>query len=249
MVVFISYAATVKIMTIAYHISGGDFVMLLSFLLALSLSLDALGVGLSYGLRHIRFPFVSRLLLALETALLLYLFLRVGALLAKLLPFHLAQYLAIAFLLGFGCWLCIQGLRTETDSDTDISVTEVSHTDFAHTQAKQKKAALGVLSFLRTPSRCDKDDSASLEPKEALLLGLVLSADACGVGISAGAAALCVVWLPLWAALTQTCFLAIGCWIGHGVSTLCQIPEQRYCLLSGVIFLGIGVTRLLSLLG
>lgn len=206
--------------------------MLLSFLLALSISLDALGVGLSYGLRQIRFPLLSRLLLALETAMLLYLFLQVGAFLAKLLPFHMAQYLATIFLLGFGCWLCIQGLRSDAaSSQKDTSDTTVS-----------------ALSFLRTPSRCDKDASASLEPKEALLLGLVLSADACGVGISAGAAALYVVWLPLWAALTQTCFLTIGGWIGHGVSMRCQIPEHRYCLLSGVIFLGIGITRLLHLL-
>lgn len=238
MVDCISYAATVKIMTIAYHITGGDFVMLLSFLLALSLSLDALGVGLSYGLRQIRFPLLSRLLLALETAVLLYVFLQAGAFLAKILPFHMAQYLAIAFLLGFGGWLCIQGLRTETNT---------SDLDCSDSASSQKNGS--ALSFLRTPSRCDKDASASLEPKEALLLGLVLSADACGVGISAGAAALCVAWLPLWAALTQTCFLAIGCWIGHGVSMLCQIPEQRYCLLSGVIFLGIGITRLLSMFG
>lgn len=198
--------------------------MLLSFLLALSLSLDAFGVGLSYGLRQIHFSWISRLLLAFETAALLYVFLQAGAWIAEILPYPFAQYLATLFLFGFGCWLCIQGLRAEKpSSDT-------------------------ALSFLRTPSRCDKDASASLEPKEALLLGLVLSADACGVGISAGAAALYVVWLPLWAALTQTAFLAIGGWIGHGVSMRCQIPEHRYCLLSGVIFLGIGITRLWSLL-
>ena len=59
--------------------------MILSFLLALSLSLDALGAGMACGLRRISLPIFSRIVLGLETAGLLFLFLKAGTFLAACL--------------------------------------------------------------------------------------------------------------------------------------------------------------------
>lgn len=52
--------------------------MLFSLLLAFSLSLDALGIGLSYGLRSIRFRPSALLLLTIEAFLMMELFLLQG---------------------------------------------------------------------------------------------------------------------------------------------------------------------------
>lgn len=52
--------------------------MLFSLLLAFSLSLDALGIGLSYGLRSIRFRPSALLLLTIEAFLMMELFLFAG---------------------------------------------------------------------------------------------------------------------------------------------------------------------------
>ena len=128
--------------------------MILSFLLALSLSLDALGAGMACGLRRISLPVFSRIVLGLETAGLLFLFLKAGTFLAACLPPHWAERGAALFLVGFGLFLLFQGCRKQTDSPSPLK-------------------------FLRSPSQCDTDGSAVLEAGEALLLGLVLSADAC----------------------------------------------------------------------
>lgn len=48
--------------------------MLLVTLLAISLSIDALGIGLSYGIRNIFIPFFTKLILLLEN-IFLWLFL------------------------------------------------------------------------------------------------------------------------------------------------------------------------------
>lgn len=159
--------------------------MILSFLLALSLSLDALGAGMACGLRRISLPIFSRVVLGLETAALLFLFLKAGTFLAACLPPHWAERGAALFLVGFGLFLLFQGCRKQTDSPSPLK-------------------------FLRSPSQCDTDGSAVLEAGEALLLGLVLSADACGVGLSAAAAGFSVYWLPFFAALLQTFFLSVG---------------------------------------
>lgn len=94
------------------------------------------------------------------------------------------------------------------------------------------------------PSQCDTDGSAVLEAGEALLLGLVLSADACGVGCSAAAAGFSVYWLPFFAALLQTFFLSVGAGAGKRLMEAAPMAENRYTLLSGGIFLAMGLLRL-----
>ena len=88
------------------------------------------------------------------------------------------------------------------------------------------------------------DGSAVLEAGEALLLGLVLSADACGVGLSAAAAGFSVYWLPFFAALLQTFFLSVGAGAGKRLMEAAPMAENRYTLLSGGIFLAMGLLRL-----
>lgn len=179
--------------------------MILSFLLALSLSLDALGAGMACGLRRISLPIFSRVVLGLETAALLFLFLKAGTFLAACLPPHWAERGAALFLVGFGLFLLFQGCRKQTDSPSPLK-------------------------FLRSPSQCDTDGSAVLEAGEALLLGLVLSADACGVGLSAAAAGFSVYWLPFFAALLQTFFLSVGAGAGKRLMEAAPMAENRYTL-------------------
>lgn len=84
--------------------------MLFSLLLAFSLSLDALGIGLSYGLRSIRFRPSALLLLTIEAFLMMELFLFAGRRLAAVFPAHLAERFSPMLLLFFGVWLCLQGM-------------------------------------------------------------------------------------------------------------------------------------------
>ena len=107
--------------------------MLFSLLLAFSLSLDALGIGLSYGLRSIRFRPSALLLLTIEAFLMMELFLFAGRRLAAVFPTHLAERFSPMLLLFFGVWLCLQGMG----------------------QGKRKET-----SPLHSPSLCDKNASS-----------------------------------------------------------------------------------------
>lgn len=157
--------------------------MLFSLLLAFSLSLDALGIGLSYGLRSIRFRPSALLLLTIEAFLMMELFLFAGRRLAAVFPAHSAERFSPMLLLFFGVWLCLQGMG----------------------QGKRKET-----SPLHSPSLCDKNASSLIEPREALLLGLLLSVDSFAIGLSAAAGGINVTLLPLFSALFQTFFLALG---------------------------------------
>ena len=189
--------------------------MLFSLLLAFSLSLDALGIGLSYGLRSIRFRPSALLLLTIEAFLMMELFLFAGRRLAAVFPTHLAERFSPMLLLFFGVWLCLQGKRKET-------------------------------SPLHSPSLCDKNASSLIEPQEALLLGLLLSVDSFAIGLSAAAGGINVTLLPLFSALFQTFFLALGEKCGARLILSPAPKESLWSLLSGGILILLAVLQLLD---
>ena len=88
--------------------------ILFSLFLAFSVSVDALGIGLSYGLRKIRFPASSLLLLCVENFLMMTLFLRLGRILSGFFPTALAEQLSAAVLFFFGLWLCLPKKKTDS---------------------------------------------------------------------------------------------------------------------------------------
>ena len=181
--------------------------MLFTLLLAFSLSVDALGIGLSYGLRRISFPLSSLLLLTCETFCMMEVFLGLGRFLSGFFPVAYAKNVSLGFLLLFGLWLCLQSL------------------------GQKKKEP----SPLQSPSLCDKDESSVLEPKESLLLGFILSMDSFAIGLSA--AALEVRLLPLFAALFQTTFLFVGASCGTKLVLTTHPKENLWSLLSGGILI------------
>lgn len=193
--------------------------MLFSLLLAFSLSLDALGIGLSYGLRSIRFRPSALLLLTIEAFLMMELFLFAGRRLAAVFPTHLAERFSPMLLLFFGVWLCLQGMG----------------------QGKRKET-----SPLHSPSLCDKNASSLIEPQEALLLGLLLSVDSFAIGLSAAAGGINVTLLPLFSALFQTFFLVLGEKCGARLILSPAPKESLWSLLSGGILILLAVLQLLD---
>ena len=193
--------------------------MLFSLLLAFSLSLDALGIGLSYGLRSIRFRPSALLLLTIEAFLMMELFLFAGRRLAAVFPTHLAERFSPMLLLFFGVWLCLQGMG----------------------HGKRKET-----SPLHSPSLCDKNASSLIEPQEALLLGLLLSVDSFAIGLSAAAGGINVTLLPLFSALFQRFFLALGEKCGARLILSPAPKESLWSLLSGGILILLAVLQLLD---
>ncbi|AMJ39927.1 manganese efflux pump [Anaerotignum propionicum] len=194
--------------------------MFFSLLLAFSLSIDALGIGISYGLRRITFPAASKFLLALETFLMMEVFIMAGRGLALLLPSATGETLAPCFLLLFGLWLCLQGFR----------------------KAKEPPSPLASV---HQPSVCDKDASQTLDPKETLLLGFILSLDSLGVGISAAASGMEIGKLPVFAAIFQVVFLSLGAFCGKKLTNTEKIRENLWTTISGGILIFIAILRLI----
>ncbi len=199
--------------------------MLLTVLLAISLSIDALGIGAAYGLQNISIPFLTKLILTGESMVLMTLFLLAGNRLTLVFPPVWVNRLGVFLLMLMGFWLCLQSFLKKKNNPSSPSET--------------------ALQLIRTPSSCDWDSSARLDSVEAVTLGFILSLDSLGAGIGAGAAGISILVFPPCAALFQTFFLTLGAWWGKKLKIRLSIPESIWTAISGGLLLFIGLIRLL----
>lgn len=199
--------------------------MVMIIFLAVSLSLDALGIGASYGVRGIDIPLVTKMILAGESLLIMGLSITLGNHLGKIFSPGTASHLGVGLLMAMGLWLIAQGILKEWEEKKESSQSTAMH-------------------MVRTPSACDLDGSCTIDGKEALYLGLVLSIDSFGAGVGAGAAGVSVVHLSICIALFQVLFLTIGVYWGEKIAACAKLPEHLWSFISGFLLIGIAIIRL-----
>ncbi len=99
--------------------------MLSLILLAFAVSLDGFGVGVTYGLRKIRIPFLSILIIACCSGLVIWLSMQAGGWLSGFLSETAAKFIGAAILIGIGCWALIQlGLSKGNDEGTETPANQ-----------------------------------------------------------------------------------------------------------------------------
>ena len=193
--------------------------MLIIVLLALSLSIDALGIGLSYGFRNISTPLFTKCIIALESMIFMGIFIWIGNHMTLFFTAQKANNIGILILLFMGIWLFYQSF--------------------------QKKQSNTSIEMLRNPCHCDKDHSSHIDAKEGLSLGLILSIDSMGVSIGAGASHISIIMLPLFTSIFQIKFLSIGIDMGKRFKYCCNIKENIWTAFSGCILISIAIIRFL----
>lgn len=214
--------------------------LLPSLLFGISASLDALLVGISYGLRKIRIRALQNLAISLVSLLGTCLSACLGCHLLPLLPPVLAGCIGsiILMLLGtyyivkWGFSVLIKHRLQAMDEIQSINKThviaEIRATDKAQTPA-QKKLSI-------------EKSRGCLSAPETFILSLTLSANNIGIGLSASMAGLAL--LPA-AAMTFGCsalFLLCGNRLGQS-RFLCLIGNAADPI-SGLLLIGLGILQL-----
>ncbi|WP_010272017.1 MntP/YtaF family protein [Paenibacillus senegalensis] len=238
-------------------------------LVAFAVSLDGFGVGVTYGLRQLKIPVRSILVIALCSAATVLLSMQLGAWLARFLATSWAEAIGAFILIGIGIFSIWQVRRSHEDSRENESpqagqkqgvLNPVPARD-AHTvatdptaSADQTKSAnqsvlriemkrLGlVIQILKSPSAADVDKSGVISAGEAAMLGLALSLDSFGAGI--GAAMLGFnPWLTAAAvSLFGALFLAAGLHLGFRLSGIRLMHKLNW--VPGLLLMVIGIYKL-----
>lgn len=197
-------------------------------LLAMALSLDGFGAGITYGLRKTKIPLMSVLIISLCTGIILCISMVGGSLLQRFLPPSFASAAGAVMLIALGCWSLFQQITAggaardadggpvpdstvppQQDESAAVSGSLLDGPKSEVFKLEIRKLGL-VIQILKSPAQADLDRSGSISSREALWLGTALSLDAFAAGLGAAMLGLSP-WLTSGAAaVCSGIFLVLG---------------------------------------
>ena len=222
---------------------------LLSLLvLSFAVSLDGFGVGITYGLRKIRFPLWSLLIVTLCSATMILVAMQVGGVLSSYISNYAARSLGAVILIGVGSF-AIYNIITQKEKEPIDEKGMEDAEGAALPEAEQQKTILElelkkvglVIQILRTPSSADVDRSGDISMKEALVLGFALSMDGFGAGIGASLIGFHSWTTALMIALMNLLFIYSGLNVGRRYANASLLRKMAY--LPGVMLILIGISK------
>lgn len=81
--------------------------------LAISVSIDSLGIGITYGIRNTKMFLSSKFILFIISVLITSVSIFIGRLICAILPSNFATYLGVFILILLGLWIIYQSLKKE----------------------------------------------------------------------------------------------------------------------------------------
>jgi putative sporulation protein YtaF len=204
------------------------------FFLAFAVSVDGFGVGLTYGLRRMKIPFKSILIISICSAISMLIAMGFGSLLQLWISDIVAQRIGGGILIALGGWVLYQMIRNNKEVEKTVSERILLHYEIR---------SLGVvISILRKPTTADFDDSGTITGIEAIMLGAALSLDAFGAGIGASMVGFPPIETSLLIACMSTLFLLLGLKFGNLTSNIKWMDKLSF--LPGCLLIILGFMRM-----
>lgn len=202
-------------------------------LLAFTLSLDSCSVGLTYGLRNVRIPLKSIIVIGICSAVVMILSMGIGHMIAQVFSPVLATRIGGLVLVAIGAWVLYQFFQSDKKEEAPQE-EKVWNLEIA---------SLGlVIQILRKPTVADFDKSGTISGVEALLLGMALSLDSFGAGIGASLLGYSPFMMAGLVAVMSSLFLFIGMKAGTILSNMRWL--QKLTFLPGILLIIIGIWKM-----
>jgi len=190
--------------------------------IGLAANLDNLGIGVSFGARKMKVPFVSNLIIAILSMIASYLSITVGHVVTYYMPSNLANWFGGLMIIFIGLWAIRSDILNRRS-----------------TAPKLKESANELTAILHDPVQADKDRNNILSWKESLTLGLALAINCLAGGFGAGITGLAPLPTTLAVGLFSLITVDLGIRAGQQLAKtwLGQWPN----LAGGVILIAIGL--------
>lgn len=217
----------------------------LSFLLfTLALNVDALGVGISYGMRGIKVSPGSMLIIAAISMTVISLSMLVGQVLVKYISPSAARHTGGFILMLIGLWAIYQYYHQKKYSTEEYQAGSSQTAEQVREPVSllQIKVLGLIIQVIRHPHLADVDLSGSISGREAVLLGLSLSMDSLGAGIAIAFLGYSVLITALCVGTCQILFTNLGFVAGKGLNRCFSSPQ--IAVLPGLILIILGIIRL-----
>jgi len=181
-----------------------DFLAILFF--ALAVSTDGFMVGLAYGVKKIRIPWSSLLLIALASATAVSISMICGTGLAVLVPPAWTGKIGAFFIFLIAVYFLMQACRSRLENlEGDVREPLM---------AFSIKPLGIIIQILREPSSADFDCSGVISLREAVFLGFALAVDALGAGLGMAMAGYDIFCTALMVAVLKLILVSSGMALG-----------------------------------
>lgn len=189
--------------------------------IALANNLDTFGVRVAYSIKGIKVPFGINLWIGLIAFFISALAAKSGQLVAVILPGKLSSILSMILLIIIGLWLIVEPYFSKTQ--------------------KQEVKGTNMLAILADPVEADQDNSKHIDLREATLLGLALSLNNIGGGLSAGILGISPLIIGILSALLSLLIF----WMGNQMIGLIKQWNlgHRAPVIAGVLLIIIGIRQ------
>ena len=220
-----------------YVYCGGEIMILNCVVLALSVSIDSFGIGITYGIKNTKITNLSKLILFVVSLLVTLVSINFGKIISKIFSPFFTNLLGCLILVAMGIVFVFQGLSKKKNIKNPLN--------------KQKKYNffikwLGItIQIIKDPIYSDFDKSNTISSKEALYLGTALSLDSLCIGIGSSMLNISSYLFPLLVALFQLLFISFGNFIGKELKNLSSINDNIWSFISGILLILIGLLKFL----
>ncbi|MEK4565876.1 sporulation membrane protein YtaF [Alkalihalobacillus sp. FSL R5-0424] len=204
--------------------------------LAFALSLDSYGVGLTYGLRKMKIPFVSLLFIACCSGASILIAMALGKTIVLYLSQDVAEAIGAILLIAIGLFTLWQVYAPAKKKPKPVRKKK------EHPFSFQLRIFGFVIHVLREPLKADMDESGAITGREALLLGAALSLDAFGAGVGAALLGYAPWLLAVCVAFMSGFFLMLGMKSGFRFASISWI--NRLAFIPGVLLIIIGIWKM-----
>ncbi|MEK4028510.1 MULTISPECIES: sporulation membrane protein YtaF [Bacillaceae] len=203
------------------------------FMLAAAVSLDSFSAGLAYGLKKLKLPVKSSIILSLCSAVVLLVAMGAGHWLSRWFSEQAASRLGGIILIVLGAWVLWQFFRERQVHE------QMEEKPLIHLELKR----LGVVVHIfKRPTAADLDQSGTINGLEALLLGFALSLDAFGAGIGAAMLGYPALVLAAAVAVMNLLFITGGLACGRKFAGIQWV--QRLSFFPGILLIILGTLKI-----
>lgn len=211
--------------------------LFLLWLFAFSLSLDALGAGLAYGIKKVSLSISSKLIISLISVFFSYSAVIAAHFLCSVLPKETGNIISIIVLFLLGFYMLISAAADTIKRKTNKVKEYRFILDFVGM----------TITIVKHPLLGDMDNSKSIDLKEAIYIGIALSLDTIGAGIGYNVSTPSYLY-PVAVGLFQFLLISFGEALGRKIKDSSILSETLISFIPGLIMLFLAVWHIIDIL-
>ena len=210
-----------------------------TILLAVSSSIDSLGIGITYGIKNTSISGKGKSVIFFVSFIVMIVSLYLGNILKFIFPNFIVNYLGSFLFIIMGVFICFQALKKEEkikNAKTENNNSQKTYSFFIK--------FLGItIKIIKDPVSSDLDNSNKIDSKEALFLALALSMDSICVGIGGSVIGINTYIFPFLIGFFQLFFLGIGNFLGKKLYNFSKLPSNIWSIVSGILLIILGIIK------